>query len=142
MSLPDSEQKNKNTTTILVITVLSILATAGILHTLFQSSNNEVSYDVEVTASIYIHPQWNITLTANENITIPLESFQLIYKDQIATQKTFNPVFQWNKDDTVTASIKFENYIPKGSKFTMKLTFTDKSYMLIDLTAPEEDDLT
>jgi len=140
LSLPNGTEQKKKASTIdkavaIGLILFVALAISGIL--LLKYKTGIVSYNLEVTASIYTHPRWNLTLNINENITTPLTSYELIYKRNILQQQNLTS-FQMNKGDTITFSFLFENHIPEGTQFTVILVFSDNSYMPIDLASPKE----
>ncbi len=71
---------------LLLSAIIIILGASIALLVTMQTPYEKVTYNIQVSKSIYKYPQWNITLNINENIPA-LKECKLIYRNRIvATQ--------------------------------------------------------
>jgi len=123
---------------IFLITVCVAIFAVGYI--LSQSQGLEqVNYDVSVTKSMYHFPQWNVTLTFHQNISVPLYSAKLFHGGQLVTYADWKAII-FNKNDNLTFNYNMDVHIASGENFTIWLYFDSNKYMTLNLILPTEVD--
>jgi len=121
----------------LIISCIILIGLVCLLNWLFSPSSKEVLYNFELMNSSYKYPFWNITLKSYNDGLITVTACRLQYRDQMLDYHRLGAI-TLDKGDSMTLHFILDIHIASGEPFILWLYFSDKTFMRMNLTLPEE----